>query len=412
MKPKKKRFGQASLLLAILLAMAALSACGSKNTAAPAAESTQTAEAQTEATQTETETATAALSENADAETDTASTGKGPIKEADMENPEPVQYEGIDLTSTMPGFEWVKSSFPGVITSPKFVIYNDATNYKVIAEDGQRIKFHRDDVLLDYIGLPYIPQKNLGHFQSSGEDFRDSEAYVYLNTHTGLDDETWSKGEMEVSFFARKKNPEGGEWMNGTFIHNEDLCEKIEVTLVFVDSDDADTTGYAAFQEPEVKLAKDKDFENPEPTVYDGIDLDSPMSTFDWAGTSFPGVMEPFKFVVYNDDTHYRVIVENEQRIKFHRDDHLLLFQKIPSTPGSSRDYDFEGTKAFKDPYIPFYSADTTGSGFTYSLQDFHLPTKEALDEGELIIAAFSEEDVSDTESYEPSFFATLVFVD
>ena len=39
-----------------------------------------------------------------------------------------VTYEGIDFDSTLPGREWVQTTFPGVIEEPKIVIYNDETN--------------------------------------------------------------------------------------------------------------------------------------------------------------------------------------------------------------------------------------------------------------------------------------------
>lgn len=64
--------------------------------------------------------------------------------------PKPIVYEGIDMESTLPGVEWSKT-FDGIITEPKYFIFNDSTNKKVIVEQGQEIEFQRDDSLGIYI---------------------------------------------------------------------------------------------------------------------------------------------------------------------------------------------------------------------------------------------------------------------
>ena len=64
--------------------------------------------------------------------------------------PEPVVYEGIDMESTLPGAEWI-ATFNGVITDPKFVIFNDDTNKKIIVEDGQDVEFSDTDTLAVFI---------------------------------------------------------------------------------------------------------------------------------------------------------------------------------------------------------------------------------------------------------------------
>lgn len=74
-----------------------------------------------------------------------------PIPEATEEpTPEPIVYEGIDMESTLPGKEWV-ATFKGVIEEPKFVVFNDTTNKKIIVEDGQDVKFEEDDMFGIYI---------------------------------------------------------------------------------------------------------------------------------------------------------------------------------------------------------------------------------------------------------------------
>ncbi|MBR3808263.1 MAG: hypothetical protein IKJ15_07850 [Lachnospiraceae bacterium] len=56
-----------------------------------------------------------------------------------------VTYEGIDFNSTLPGREWVQTTFPGVINEPKIVIFNDETNKKKIVENGEIILFDEAD---------------------------------------------------------------------------------------------------------------------------------------------------------------------------------------------------------------------------------------------------------------------------
>lgn len=56
-----------------------------------------------------------------------------------------VTYEGIDFNSTLPGREWIQTTFPGVIDEPKIVIFNDETNKKQIVEYGEMILFDEAD---------------------------------------------------------------------------------------------------------------------------------------------------------------------------------------------------------------------------------------------------------------------------
>lgn len=58
--------------------------------------------------------------------------------------PEPIVYEGIDMNSTLPGAEWAKT-FDGIINEPKYFVFNDATNKKVIVEQGQEVEFEDGD---------------------------------------------------------------------------------------------------------------------------------------------------------------------------------------------------------------------------------------------------------------------------
>ena len=44
------------------------------------------------------------------------------------------------MESTLPGLDWIQT-FNGIIDEPKFVIFNDETNKKVIVENGQEVEF-------------------------------------------------------------------------------------------------------------------------------------------------------------------------------------------------------------------------------------------------------------------------------
>lgn len=68
------------------------------------------------------------------------------------ETSEGVVYEGIDMESTLPGLEWI-ATFDGIIDEPKFVIFNDKTNKKVIVENGQEVEFCDTDVFAIFFPL-------------------------------------------------------------------------------------------------------------------------------------------------------------------------------------------------------------------------------------------------------------------
>lgn len=71
-----------------------------------------------------------------------------------VEVPETVVYEGIDMESTLPGKEWVET-FVGIIEEPKYVVFNDETNKKVIVENGQEVVLAEGDILAVYIPKGY-----------------------------------------------------------------------------------------------------------------------------------------------------------------------------------------------------------------------------------------------------------------
>ncbi len=61
----------------------------------------------------------------------------------------PISYEEIDMESTLPGQEWMET-FEGIIEEPKFVIFNDETNKKIIVENEQEAEFSNGDCLSVY----------------------------------------------------------------------------------------------------------------------------------------------------------------------------------------------------------------------------------------------------------------------
>ncbi len=156
---KRKRNILNVLAVLVMLMATLLTACSSSKTdAAPANEETSAAEADKEAEQ---------VKEEAAEPEPTAEPTPEPT-------PEAVVYEGIDMESTLPGEEWIKT-FDGIIDEPKLVVFNDDTNKKVIVENGQEVEFSRTDKL--YV---YVPnQKDAWITEQDVENFRLTEGRTY-----------------------------------------------------------------------------------------------------------------------------------------------------------------------------------------------------------------------------------------
>ena len=71
-----------------------------------------------------------------------------PVADEDTSNN---KYEGIDMESTLPGKEWIETTFPGVIDTPKVVVYNDETNRKTIVENGEVVVYNESDTFAIYL---------------------------------------------------------------------------------------------------------------------------------------------------------------------------------------------------------------------------------------------------------------------
>lgn len=156
---KKSTFG-ATLLMLMLMA-ASLTGCASGQTAETTA-TKENAEAAAEEDD-NAEKVTAGMEEEADTEAkeEVASGAEEAAEEdaaefanetegAEQEASEGVVYEGIDMESTLPGGEWIET-FNGIITEPKFVIFNDETKKKVIVENGQEVEFCDTDTLALFV---------------------------------------------------------------------------------------------------------------------------------------------------------------------------------------------------------------------------------------------------------------------
>jgi len=144
----KKNLIRRSSILAVLISllMVTLTACGSEATVEEAKDSqiviAEEAVVEEEATVevAEPEPTPEAVPEPTVVETVEPTTEEAPV------------YEGIDMESTLPGEEWIKT-FDGIITVPKVVILNDETGRKQIVEDGDVITINPDT---DYIAI-YLP---------------------------------------------------------------------------------------------------------------------------------------------------------------------------------------------------------------------------------------------------------------
>ena len=147
----KKRTENPGILVALTMSMMLtifLSACGSGQAATPISE-----EEITEVVSDLEETTEPAEGESTEVTEPEESAEIESTEETapEMES-EQVVYEGIDMESTLPGAEWI-ATFNGIITEPKFVIFNDDTNKKVIVENGQEVEFDDTDVFAIFFPL-------------------------------------------------------------------------------------------------------------------------------------------------------------------------------------------------------------------------------------------------------------------
>ena len=187
-----------TILLTALVSLTSITGCGNSepvaekseiNVAQPETNTEESTEVTVEDTTPETieETESAEAPEEEPAEAEAAST------EEEVEIEEPVVYEGIDMESTLPGVEWIETSFPGIIDTPKLVVFNDATNRKTIIEDGQTVVFHKDDVLAIYSpeGMSTISSYDYQCFD---------EAYLHpmVMELKKVTDYDWKSGERET----------------------------------------------------------------------------------------------------------------------------------------------------------------------------------------------------------------------
>lgn len=129
------------MAVAVMCIIANSAACGELKAVTPQEEATTVAQEEQQA-----EVITTSASEETTTEAAVETVVEETTTEAAVNQ---VVYEGIDMNSTLPGKEWIQT-FDGIITEPKFVVFNDATNKKVIVENGQKVEFEATDTLAIY----------------------------------------------------------------------------------------------------------------------------------------------------------------------------------------------------------------------------------------------------------------------
>ena len=63
----------------------------------------------------------------------------------------------------------------------------------------------------------------------------------------------------------------------------------------------------------------------PEPVVYEGIDMESTLPGAEWLQT-FDGIINEVKFVIFNDETNKKMILENGQEAEFLDTDTFAIY--------------------------------------------------------------------------------------
>lgn len=176
---RKRNILNVLAVLVMLMAMLFTACSSGKTDAAPASEETSAAEADKEAEQVK--------EEAAEPEPTTEPTPEP--------TPEAVVYEEIDMESTLPGEEWIKT-FGGIIDEPKLVVFNDDTNKKVIVENGQEVEFSRTDKL--YV---YVPnQKDAWITEQDVENFQliEGRTYSKLSEQYKVGDKVVTKNIIQI----------------------------------------------------------------------------------------------------------------------------------------------------------------------------------------------------------------------
>ena len=106
-----------------------------------------------------------------------------------------------------------------------------------------------------------------------------------------------------------------------------DTSTKADTTNVEVtkEAEPAETTEAEEVAEVEPAVEESTAEPTPEPVVYEGIDMESTLPGLEWIQT-FNGVIDESKFVIFNDETNKKVIVENEQEAEISSTDTFAIF--------------------------------------------------------------------------------------
>ncbi|MBR5798667.1 MAG: hypothetical protein IKY23_01260 [Lachnospiraceae bacterium] len=124
----------------------------------------------------------------------------------------------------------------------------------------------------------------------------------------------------------------------------EDGAEEVEKAEAIVEAEPTEEYTPEPTEEP-----------TPEPIVYEGIDMESTLPAAEWT-LSFVGVIDEPKFVIANDETNKKRIVEQGEEVKLEDGDMFILYEpkgkNLKNTYGSK---EIGGIMPEKSVYINDY---------------------------------------------------------
>ena len=106
-----------------------------------------------------------------------------------------------------------------------------------------------------------------------------------------------------------------------------DTSTKEDTTNVEVtkEVEPAETTEAEEVAEVEPVVEEPTAEPTPEPVVYEGIDMESTLPGAEWLQT-FDGIINEVKFVIFNDETNKKMILENGQEVEFSDTDTFAIY--------------------------------------------------------------------------------------
>lgn len=186
------------LTLITILSMSCLVACGAK----PAQDTDTGSSKEADKQMVADTTANEATVDSTEVPKVTPAPADDPTTEAIPEPTEEpsVEYEGIDMNSTLSGQEWLET-FVGVIEEPKVVVFSDITGKKVIVEQEGEVSVNPDE---DAMAL-FIPEGYTDGHTSSGIAKTDNQTATENYKIFYLDSEKMrAVGESKAAFLVMK----------------------------------------------------------------------------------------------------------------------------------------------------------------------------------------------------------------